>query len=63
MERDREITICLQQMGWTVLRFWEGDIQADLEGIVSKVIASIPQGNLRGVDKPTGMAKIEHNGT
>ncbi len=38
MERDKEVTIALEDRGWTVLRFWESDILAD-SNHVSRSIA------------------------
>ena len=40
-ERDLETTIALRDQGWTVLRFWESDINNDLDGCVEKVIMEI----------------------
>ena len=31
VERDKEVNDALTQEGWLVLRFWEGDIQKDLD--------------------------------
>ena len=40
-ERDLETTIALRDQGWTVLRFWESDINNDLDGCVDNVIEEI----------------------
>ena len=37
MERDRQVSCELQRNGWEVLRMWESDIRADLNGAVSTV--------------------------
>ncbi len=37
MERDRQNTRRLQEMGWTVLRFWETEVRSDLERVVPTV--------------------------
>jgi DNA mismatch endonuclease, patch repair protein len=37
IERDRQNTQRLSQMGWAVLRFWESEIQANLSDLVEKV--------------------------
>lgn len=37
-ERDLENTIALRDAGWTVLRFWESDILANLNGIIIQII-------------------------
>lgn len=39
IERDRDNTARLEEMGWTVLRFWETQILAALQDVV-KIIAS-----------------------
>ena len=41
VERDLENTIELRDNGWIVLRFWEDDIQHDLDGCVSEVLRYI----------------------
>lgn len=38
IERDRQNTLQLKEMGWTVLRMWESEIRADLPGLVRRVI-------------------------
>lgn len=37
MQRDATNTAALEHMGWRVLRFWESDIQSDLDGVVSQI--------------------------
>jgi DNA mismatch endonuclease, patch repair protein len=37
MERDRETTSRLQELGWTVLRFWESEIQLSPQEVVQKI--------------------------
>ena len=39
VERDREVTAVLTDMGWLVLRFWESDIKKDLAGVVEQIMA------------------------
>jgi DNA mismatch endonuclease (patch repair protein) len=41
MERDRETTSRLQELGWTVLRFWESEIQAAPQEAVQKIGAAL----------------------
>lgn len=41
MERDLENTIELRDNGWTVLRFWESDIQKNLDDCVKTVISEL----------------------
>jgi len=37
IERDRQNTGRLQEMGWTVLRFWESEIQSDPGAVARRV--------------------------
>lgn len=36
--RDNEVNTRLMTDGWTVLRFWESDIQKDIEGCLKKIL-------------------------
>ena len=38
VEHDREVNDELAQEGWLVLRFWESDIQHDLEKVVDEIM-------------------------
>lgn len=38
VEHDREVNDELAQEGWLVLRFWESDIQHDLEKVVNEIM-------------------------
>lgn len=37
VERDKDVTDELTELGWLVLRFWESDIKKDLAGCVRKI--------------------------
>lgn len=37
IERDRENTAHLESLGWTVLRFWESEIRADVAALAERV--------------------------
>lgn len=37
VERDREVERKLRSQGWTVLRFWESDVQKDPDRVVRKI--------------------------
>jgi DNA mismatch endonuclease (patch repair protein) len=37
IERDRQNTGHLQEMGWTVLRFWESEVHSDPGAVVQRV--------------------------
>jgi DNA mismatch endonuclease, patch repair protein len=41
MERDRETTLHLEGLGWTVLRFWESEIRADAWKIAKMIGATL----------------------
>lgn len=51
MERDRQNTLRLQEMGWTVLRFWESRIRSDLAEVTQAVLDA-----LRGENPPSSPA-------
>lgn len=38
IERDQEVNDMLEEMSWTVLRFWESDINNDLGQCVQKIV-------------------------
>jgi len=42
IERDKEVNDHLLAKGWLVLRFWESDIEKDLDGCVEKLLAYLP---------------------
>jgi len=44
VERDREHERTLRDEGWTVLRFWEGDIRLDTAGIAERVRMAVAEG-------------------
>ncbi len=37
IERDKEVNIFLEQEGWTILRFWEKDIRANVVDCADKI--------------------------
>lgn len=39
-ERDREATATAQQLGWTVVRLWECDVQADPPGAARRALSA-----------------------
>jgi DNA mismatch endonuclease (patch repair protein) len=41
VERDNEINCQLHSLGWTVVRFWESEIYADLDGCVKTIQEAI----------------------
>lgn len=41
MQRDKEVTVKLQAMGWTVLRFWEWQIKKQLDECVNTIIETV----------------------
>jgi DNA mismatch endonuclease, patch repair protein len=40
VERDREVTATLEARGWTVVRLWESEVRADLDGAVDRIAAA-----------------------
>ena len=44
IDRDRENTRQLKEMGWTVLRFWESQIRADPSGVARAVLEALDSG-------------------
>jgi DNA mismatch endonuclease, patch repair protein len=41
VERDRRVDSDLERMGWTVLRLWDFEVAKDLDGSVSRVMATL----------------------
>jgi DNA mismatch endonuclease, patch repair protein len=41
IERDWQNTMALMEMGWTVVRVWESQIQSDLEAVVQAILAAL----------------------
>jgi len=41
MQRDQDVNTRLADMGWTVLRLWESDINTDLDQAVSLVLSAL----------------------
>jgi DNA mismatch endonuclease (patch repair protein) len=41
IDRDQQNTLRLCDMGWTVLRFWESEIQSNAEGVVRAVLDAL----------------------
>lgn len=61
MRRDVAVTLQLQQQGWTVLRFWEHEIQNELESCVSLVLRklqSCPERPYKTIDLCAGIGGI-----
>lgn len=42
VERDKEVNDQLTQAGWLVLRFWESDINKDIDLVVSEIEKYLP---------------------
>jgi DNA mismatch endonuclease (patch repair protein) len=56
MERDRENSRLLREMGWIVLRFWESEVRCDSERIVETVLKALRDAQGTPVDIDSGMA-------
>lgn len=37
VERDKEVTDALTELGWVVLRFWESNVKKDLDGCIKEI--------------------------
>jgi DNA mismatch endonuclease (patch repair protein) len=40
-ERDREANLALEGAGWTVIRFWDFEVEKQLDACVARVIAAL----------------------
>lgn len=47
--RDAEVRSVLENQGWTVLRFWEHEIDSRLSRVVTRIRASVERGLIRRV--------------
>jgi hypothetical protein len=54
MRRDLETDKQLQAMGWTVMRFWGGDIEGDVSACVEDVKNAILQTVIDSCEGPDG---------
>lgn len=43
MERDQESAATLERDGWTVLRYWEGDLLKSVEPAINEVLDVLNQ--------------------
>ena len=41
IQRDKDITKKLSEMGWVVLRFWEKDIKKDIDKVVNIILKNL----------------------
>lgn len=46
VDKDRSVTVALRKDGWTVLRFWEGDIKSNLYPAARKIAAAVARRRL-----------------
>lgn len=42
-ERDTNIHLKLDNMGWTVIRLWQHDLERDFEGSIQKIISAVQE--------------------
>lgn len=65
MERDRKVTYSLESSGWTVMRFWEHEINEDVNACAEAVFECLRILKLRKMFKPLnprkGFVKMSHN--
>lgn len=52
VDRDRRVDADLEALGWKVLRFWDNDIQHDLEGCVARIEAALVEARLGTGTRP-----------
>lgn len=43
IDRDKKNKVLLEKEGWTVLHFWEHEVEEDLEGLIKKLIHFLEQ--------------------
>jgi DNA mismatch endonuclease (patch repair protein) len=55
MERDRDNTRLLSEMGWTVLRLWETEIRAAPQALARKVIDALRELGYTGPKPPRNL--------
>lgn len=41
IQRDQEVNECLEDLGYTVFRFWESEVKKNLEGCITKVTSHL----------------------
>lgn len=41
MERDADVTRTLRLQGWLVLRFWESDVEKDVDAVSSRIVQEV----------------------
>ena len=39
--RDREVEVALAKLSWTVLRYWEHEVEGDLESVVDRIRSAV----------------------
>jgi very-short-patch-repair endonuclease len=53
--RDRRRDVALSRLGYRVLRFWNSELQTNMDGVVETIFAAIPQtppASLRSAPSP-----------
>lgn len=48
-KRDREVEVALARLGWTVVRYWEHEVEDDLASIVDRIRAAVVRARAGGV--------------
>lgn len=49
--RDREVEIALGKLGWTVLRYWEHEVEGDITSVVDRIRAAVVRSREGGARK------------
>ncbi|MGB9298978.1 MAG: very short patch repair endonuclease, partial [Anaerolineae bacterium] len=46
-ERDRRVHRKLRQMGWTVIRVWQHDLELDFQGSIERIVSCVQEARCR----------------
>ncbi len=49
--RDREVETALMKLGWTVMRYWEHEVEGDLASVAERIRATVVRAREDGVCK------------
>lgn len=58
--RDREVEVALAKLGWTVLRYWEHEVEGDLASVVDRIRSAVvrsPDKGARALADASGKAR------
>lgn len=58
--RDRAVTGALKRAGWTVIRLWETDIRANVEGAADRIARAIRKRSTASATQPSSPPSSQH---